>query len=55
MLWIMYNMTGEEIYPHMAWSWDETMDQWFIIPIPDLRHFYAEVHSDTPYEKIFFM
>ncbi|SDM03120.1 unsaturated chondroitin disaccharide hydrolase [Paenibacillus sp. OK060] len=38
MLWIMYDMTGEESYRDAAWSWDETLEQWFIRPTGELHH-----------------
>jgi unsaturated chondroitin disaccharide hydrolase len=38
MQWIMYDMTGEESYQEAAWSWDETLEQWFIRPTGGLHH-----------------
>lgn len=38
MLWIMYDLTGEQSYRDAAWSWDETLEQWFVKPTVELHH-----------------
>ncbi len=38
LLWIMYDVTGEERYKDVAWSWDEQIEQLFIQPTDELHH-----------------
>lgn len=38
MLWIMYDMTGNEAYKDAAWPWDETIGAWFAQPTEELHH-----------------
>lgn len=38
MLWIMYEMTGNEDYKQTAWPYDEELEQWFVKPTVELHH-----------------
>lgn len=37
-LWIMYEITGEEHYKQAAWPWDERIERWLINPSQELHH-----------------
>lgn len=37
-LWIMYDLTGKELYKQAAWGWDEKLEQWFVKPTDELNH-----------------
>lgn len=38
MLWVMYDMTGDERFKAGAWPWDERIEKYFSLPIKELHH-----------------
>lgn len=38
LLWIMYDMTGKELYREGAWPYDESIEQWMLKPSQELHH-----------------
>jgi unsaturated chondroitin disaccharide hydrolase len=37
-LWIMYDITGEERFRKEAWGWDADIEQWLVRPSEELHH-----------------
>jgi unsaturated chondroitin disaccharide hydrolase len=38
LLWVMFDMTGDERFKEAAWRWDEELEQYFVKPTEELHH-----------------